>query len=179
MLRSIKSGTLFNISKKPAQEMKIQTNIKTVQSILQACKLLLPALIPSWRFFDEIAPSPRIEFSLLTNTQETPENWQEFRPRPKQLSMKAMLKRMFWNPSWNESLFLVSCAERLAMNPTEHSRDEIFKRIAAELRKHSQNVEAKPYLQFRLVFVNHENNTLHKHTAYISAPYHYIEGKHS
>ena len=28
-------------------------------------KLLLPALIPSWSFFDVIAPSPRIEYALL------------------------------------------------------------------------------------------------------------------
>ena len=29
-----------------------------------ALRLLLPALIPSWRFFDVIAPSPRIEYAL-------------------------------------------------------------------------------------------------------------------
>ena len=33
--------------------------------MLQTVKLLLPALIPSWRFFSTIAPSPRIEFALL------------------------------------------------------------------------------------------------------------------
>jgi len=37
-----------------------------------------------------------------------------------------MSGRMFWNPSWNESLFLVSCAERLLQNPTPHSEDEIM-----------------------------------------------------
>ena len=31
----------------------------------QIIRLLLPALIPSWRFFDVVAPSPRIEFVLL------------------------------------------------------------------------------------------------------------------
>ena len=33
--------------------------------MLRTLKLLLPVLIPSWRFFDFIAPSPRIQFSLL------------------------------------------------------------------------------------------------------------------
>ena len=28
-------------------------------------RYVLPALIPSWRFFDYIAPSPRIEFAVV------------------------------------------------------------------------------------------------------------------
>ena len=28
-------------------------------------KLLIPALLPSWNFFDYITPSPRIQFTLL------------------------------------------------------------------------------------------------------------------
>lgn len=36
---------------------------------------------------------------------------------------------MLWNPVRNESLFLVSCAERLIEHPTVHSEEEILKRI--------------------------------------------------
>ena len=32
--------------------------------MLQSLKLVLPVLIPSWQFFNEVAPSPRIEFTL-------------------------------------------------------------------------------------------------------------------
>ncbi|MBL4907051.1 MAG: hypothetical protein JKX94_06325 [Sneathiella sp.] len=146
-----------------------------VETILQTLKLLLPALIPSWRFFDTIAPSPRIEFTLLETAQETPVSWQEFRPLPSQLPVSSMLKRMFWNPRWNESLFLVSCAERLMANPTEHSSQEILNRIAIELKQGSRNAMATPYLQFRLVFLSREGTEIHQDITFISPVHRYIE----
>lgn len=141
--------------------------------MLKAIKLLLPALIPSWRFFDTIAPSPRIEFTVLKTAQETPDRWQEFRPRPAQLPMSSMLKRLFWNPRWNETLFLVSCAERLMQNPTEHSSQEIMKHIKAELVRDGM---VTPYLQFRLVFVSREGMDLQKHITFISPVQQYFYG---
>jgi len=143
--------------------------------MLQTLKLLLPALIPSWRFFDTIAPSPRIEFTLLKTAQDASGSWQEFRPRPAWLPISSMLKRMFWNPDWNESLFLVSCAERLMASPTVHSSQEILKRIKVELERNSIDVMATPYLQFRLVFLNREGSQIQKHITYIS-PIHRLNG---
>lgn len=105
--------------------------------MLQTLKLLLPALLPSWHFFDFIAASPRIQFTLLTaenNPLIENRDWQEIRPRPVRLSLLQMLGRMLRNPRWNESLFLVGCAERLLESPTTHSEDEILKRFVAELR---------------------------------------------
>jgi len=145
------------------------------ESIVQPLKLLLPALIPSWRFFDVIAPSPRIEFALLETTQEIPDNWQEFRPRPTTLSMRNLLKRLFWNPRWNESLFLVSCAERLMENPTDHSRVEIFNRIGNELKHKPPQEKHLPYLQFRLVFLDRQDAEIHKRTIYTSPVHQYCE----
>ena len=136
--------------------------------MLQTLKLLLPALIPSWRFFDTIAPSPRIEFTLLKTAQDASGSWQGFRPRPARLCIGSMLKRMFWNPRWNESLFLVSCAERLMANPTEHSSQEILKRIEAELARNSIDVSATPYLQFRLVFLSRDGSQIQKHITFTS-----------
>ncbi len=136
--------------------------------MLQTLKLLLPALIPSWRFFDTIAPSPRIEFALLQSAQDASGRWQEFRPRPARLPIGTMLKRMFWNPRWNESLFLVSCAERLMASPTEHSSQEILTRIKAELERNSIDVKATPYLQFRLVFLSREGSQIQKHVTFNS-----------
>ncbi len=136
--------------------------------MLQTLKLLLPALIPSWRFFDTIAPSPRIEFTLLQSAQDASGRWQEFRPRPARLSIGSMLKRLFWNPRWNESLFLVSCAERLMASPTEHSSQEILTRIEAELERKSIDVSATPYLQFRLVFLSREGAQLQRQITFIS-----------
>ncbi|PHR56784.1 MAG: hypothetical protein COA43_13065 [Robiginitomaculum sp.] len=141
--------------------------------MLQTLKLLLPALIPSWRFFDTIAPSPRIEFRLLENENQKADIWQEFRPRPANLSILTMLKRMFWNPYWNESLFLVSCAERIINNQSEqsrrHSSQEIFSRIQCELERERTDVTTTPYLQFRLVFVLRNDTQIEQHITYISA----------
>lgn len=128
--------------------------------MLQTLKLLLPAIIPSWRFFDIIAPAPSIEYALL-QTQDTVPVWHEFRPRPENVTAPTMFKRLFWNPYWNETLFLVSCAERLLEEPTPHSSNEIIARIKADLKPNS------PYLQFRLVLRHRENTEI----AYISQVY--------
>lgn len=146
--------------------------------MLQTLKLLLPALIPSWRFFDTIAPSPRIEFVLLKTKEQievdSSTHWQEFRPRPAHLPVTHMLKRMLWNPRWNESLFLVSCSERLMDEQSErknaHSRQEIFSRIKAEIERTEVNITQTPYLQFRLVFVLRNEGQLEKHITYLSTP---------
>ncbi|MGH1398555.1 MAG: hypothetical protein ACRBCT_05010 [Alphaproteobacteria bacterium] len=143
--------------------------------MLETLKLLLPALIPSWRFFDIIAPSPRIEISFLKNAQDTPKHWQEFRPRPQKLSVKTMAKRMVWNPQWNEDLFLVSCAERLTKTPTRHSEQEIITRIKTELNKNAPHPQ-KPYIQFRLAFLYRQDEQIQKHITFTSAPYQYIKG---
>jgi hypothetical protein len=137
---------------------------------LQALKLLLPALIPSWNFFDVIAPSPRIEYALLA-APAAPGDWREFRPRPERLSPLAMACRMFWNPVWNESLFLVSCAERLTSagsSSNDHSEDEIFKRIAADLRP--EETADAPWLNFQLVFLSRQGEAIEREVLYRPAP---------
>ena len=143
--------------------------------MLRTLKLLLPALIPSWRFFDEIAPSPRIEFTVLQTEQATPNHWQEFRPRPTHLSIIPMFKRLFWNPQWNETLFLVSCAERLMTEPTEHSIQEIQSRIALDLNQNQADKEMPPYMQFRLTVLYREGNELKKHITFTSQPHCYLK----
>ncbi len=133
--------------------------------MLHGLKLLLPALIPSWNFFDTIAPSPRIEYALLDDPHAAAA-WREFRPRPAHLSFGQMLLRMVWNPRWNESLYLVSCAEQLMANPTAHREREIMERIKAE------NADASvPWLQFRLVFVSRQGEGTRKDIAFTSPVY--------
>jgi len=96
--------------------------------------------------------------------------WQEFRPRPKKVSLLRMFKRMFWNPNWNESLFLVSCSERLLDYPTKHSEDEILNRIIFALKKENQ-FEERPEifsLQFRLKQIQRRNHYLTEKIVYHS-----------
>ncbi len=144
--------------------------------MLQTLKLLLPAIIPSWRFFDTIAPSPRIEYTTLKTPKTTPQNWQEFRPRPPQLSAADTLKRLLHNPRWNETLFIVSCAERLIQGETERSCQEIFRRLKTELKSGpAAHVQKSPYLQFRLAFIHREGKTLQTQIAYISPIHNMLE----
>ena len=131
--------------------------------MLQPLKLLLPALIPSWNFFDVIAASPRIEYTVLP-APDAAGDWLEFRPRPRRLSLSAMLGRLFWNARWNETLFVVSCAERLLATPTAHSEDEIFRRIAADLAAGSD----ESWLRFRIALLSEEGDTLTREIAFIS-----------
>ena len=133
-------------------------------------KLLLPALIPSWNFFDVIAPAPRVEYALLASPGDTTGTWREFRPRPARVSLATLLKRLFWNPRWNQTLFVMSCAERLAEDRTPaHSEDELFKRIAADLAAEPQDPR-RPWLCFRLVFVSRDGDTLTEEVMVQPAP---------
>lgn len=132
-------------------------------------KLLLPALIPSWNFFDVIAPSPRVEYARLRSIGDASGDWKPFRPRPQRLSPLEMLTRLVWNPRWNESLFLVSCAERLGDDETAHGEAEIFKRIAADVVREPQDAE-RPWLCFRVIFVSRVGEALVDEVQYQPAP---------
>ena len=137
--------------------------------MLSTLKLLFPALAPSWNFFDDVAPSPRIEFVLLNSKSEQSDDWREFRPRPQSVSFITMMRRLLWNPRWNETLFLVSCSERLQnqLNP-HHSENEIFTRMVRDIR--ASMPEPPPFLQFRLVFVYREDDHLEREVTFLSAP---------
>jgi len=142
----------------------------TTGTLLAPLKLLLPALIPSWNFFDVIAPAPRVEYALLASPGDTGGIWREFRPRPEQVSVATLLKRLVWNPRWNQTLFVMSCAERLAEDRTPaHSEAELFKRIAADLVTEPQD-PARPWLCFRLVFVSRDGEALTEEVMVQPAP---------
>lgn len=141
-------------------------------TLLNTLKLLLPALIPSWRFFEVVAASPRIEIATLQTKQTKPSRWTEVRPKPTCVPVRTMLKRLFWNPYRNESLFLVSCAERMLENPTDHSQQEILKRVITDLERDPAKAPLPPYLQFRLVFVSRNKTRLQRRVRYTSPIFH-------
>lgn len=124
---------------------------------------LLPALIPSWRFFKEVGPSPRVEYRLITG--EDADRWVEAFPRPATLSPLAMLSRLFWNPDWNDQLFLVSCAERMVEAPSDHSLRNLNERIARRL-----DCDGSVSLQIRLIFVTRAADGVARTTLYESTP---------
>lgn len=131
--------------------------------MLRLIVLLLPALIPSWRFFKTVAPSPRVEYRLIRLGQVG--GWRHDRPKADIVTLKEMIGRLFWNPDWNEQLFMVSCSERLIEAPSQHSIYELNRRIARFLAA-DEDVE----LQFRLVFWSQEDGQLVQQIEYESAP---------
>lgn len=133
--------------------------------MLRFLKLLAPALVPSWNFFDSVGPSPRIEYALSETPEDTPQTWREFRPRPANLSFTAMLGRLFWNPRWNESLFLVSCAERFADTPSARLEQEILMRIRNDLK---HGAPPQSWLRFRILFVTQDGDHLRGETRFNS-----------
>ena len=107
---------------------------------MELLRLFLPVMFPSWRFFAEIGASPRIEF-LHGDT------WHAATGRPGSVTLAQMLLRLFWNPDWNEKLFLVSTAERFLLEPEDT-------RLLAEIRSRlvrRHGLEAPPPIRLILV----------------------------
>lgn len=128
--------------------------------------LLLPALLPSWRFFQSIEPSPRVQWAILSDASEVPETWHDYRPRPRSVPWFVMLRRLIWNPRWNESLYMVSLAERMTDEPSAHTISEIRRLIHADLPE----IHGGKLLQFRLIFVTRDNGEFARHLLYLSEP---------
>lgn len=139
-------------------------------TLFQTLKLLIPALIPSWNFFDVITASPRIQFTLLWSENDTPGCWIEYRPRPAHLSLPQMLERLFWNARWNETMFVIGCAERLLVNPTRHSENEILYRIKNDLQEISpvMDFQGATHLQFRILLIERQGEELNQESIYYS-----------
>ena len=132
-------------------------------------RLLLPALIPSWRFFDTIGPSPRIEFAVVEHPDAPVPEWQEFRPRPARVSLATMLLRLFWNPRWNESLYLATCAENLLEGPSAFREGELLKRVAND-RHATSGFGQSAYLRVRVCVIKRDHGSIARELLFASAP---------
>ena len=131
-----------------------------IEKRLNIFKLILPVIVPSWRFFDIVKPAPRIEYCVSKGA------WIEFRPRPERLTLIQSITRLFWNPHWNERLFLMSCAERIINGQIEHSVEEIKARLMRDLGR-----EVEYPLQFPLAFISRHEGEIRKDILYISKPF--------
>ena len=136
--------------------------------MIAAFRLLLPALLPSWRFFDLIAPSPRIEFALSRYHDEPVRDWIEFRPRPDRISPKKLVVSLFWNPLWNETLYLTTCSERLLEAPDLFRETQIVNRIRDDLILAGRLEASHQFVRFRLVLVQRFEDSLERSVAFTS-----------
>lgn len=109
-----------------------------------------------------VTASPRVDYALLAAPDGQGERWQEFRPRPATLQLGTMLRRLLWNAQWNESLFLVSLAERMMRAPTieaaAQSERELLLRVARHLHRQGACDDLN-YLQIRLRLVSRPGET--------------------
>lgn len=137
--------------------------------MLRTCALILPALIPSWRFFETVEASPRIEWKLLPTGTAQPDDWRALRPRPDTITPLQMLLRLFWNPTVNEALYTVSCAERIVISDCARSIVEITSRILADICELPLDTRTK-LMQFRIVFVARGDTGLTRETVFLSTP---------
>jgi hypothetical protein len=143
----------------------------------QSLLLLAPIVMPSWRFFDEIAPSPRIEYRLLTspelphNNEDLSLGWHRLSPIPERLALLAYIGRLFLNPDWNERLFLMSNSERLMQYDSAASYQRLLQASQkdAKTRLFPAPTHAALFLQFRLVFISKDQDSLRRDVAFVSA----------
>lgn len=127
--------------------------------------LILPILLPSWRFFKTVEPSPRVHWALM----QSPDHWHSYRPRPDRVSVVTMLRRLLWNPRWNQTLYVVSCAERLHLDPNPHSEAQIAARVAREILD-SGAADTAMRFRFRLVFVQRVGDHMVEDVVFVSEP---------
>ncbi len=129
-----------------------------VMVMLRILRLLLPALIPSWRFFRAVEPSPRVEVCADGSS-----DWSEVCLRPDHVPLRVMLRRMLWNPRWNETLYLVSLAARVVEERSPHAMRELERRV--------QRARPGERIRLRLVFVERRGERLTREVLYQSAPF--------
>ena len=131
--------------------------------IAETWRLLLPVIFPSWRFFKDVGPSPRVQYRLLE--KGAAQDWRDAWPRPDRVRPGEMARRLFWNAEWNAYLFSVTCAERLIEGHKEYFEDMLTRLVAAR-------VAARPGsgLQIRVVMLERKFGGIERTTAYMGAP---------
>ena len=143
-------------------------------------RLVLPVLVPSWRFFDSIGPSPRLEYQW--RAPDAPEDpaqaWTPWVLTPARVGVGTMFARLLFNAARNEALYLLACCERLVDDASHHAEQEIAARLAAHLKNErlaahlrEERLAAPGLVRFRIVEVYPEAGQLQRQVAFVSAPF--------
>ena len=134
-------------------------------------KLILPVIFPSWRFFSGIGPSPRIQFTFLQNLNDKSSDWREFRVKPQRVSFWEGLRRLFFNPQWNETLYMNTCAECLFDEYSLMREQEIMKRLCLAIDSGEIARElGLNYFQYRICAVVRDGKLISQSVFFTSKP---------
>ena len=133
-------------------------------------KLLLPILFPSWRFFSRIGPSPRIDIGWLSEKNAQPLEWLPFRSLPEQMGVAAGVQRLFFNPVWNERLYLNTCAEHLLERDSAFHAQQIAERLLHAINTGELKAGAARYLVFRVRALEMEAGQVRDDLVFMSEP---------
>ena len=76
--------------------------------------------------------------------------------RPESRSFLGFLQSIFYDPHWNEALFILDSAERLLLEGRAELAEEINNRIQTELYRRGFDLTNYNYLQFRLLVQDEE-----------------------
>lgn len=107
----------------------------------------------------------------MQSENDSPESWQEFRPQPVRVSLLEGMRRLLWNPHWNEKLYINSCAERLFEDYSPMREQEIMRRIMRALQSGEIAREAgAQYLQYRISAVMREGGQVVQPLVFVSRP---------
>jgi hypothetical protein len=134
--------------------------------------LISPIFFPSWRFFSEVDPSPRFLLAFLSNENDTPDTWQEFSPLPVKVTLLRSLANLFWNPTWNQRLYLNSCAERLLNEYTLEREREIVARLLLAISNSGETLTSDArYIIVRIDTLIREHKHITRTTSFVSKPH--------
>ena len=113
---------------------------------MKTLTLFLSAIISSWQFFKEAAEAPVLEISF------NDENWDVLSLRSDKRTFLGFLGGIFYNPKWNEALYIMDCAERLLTDISQRNIDELMDRVVLYLK--SRNLLNSSQLKYRLLYKN-------------------------
>lgn len=130
---------------------------------------LLPALLPSWRFFDRIGAAPRLEWARTT--EDAAPHWQVFRPQPARRPFAEVALSLVWAPRRNETLFLLSCAERLLESP-EPARERVLLSMMLDLAQAGELAGSahESRLHLRIMVTERDGDAITEREAWRAAP---------
>lgn len=135
------------------------------RALLRLARLCLPIVVLSWRFFDEIAPAPRIDVGWSDGPDADVTHWQPLRPTPGALPWPVRVAHLFANARRNETLYLVSCADKVCYGDSAHAVAEIRARVRAACAR-GELAPAGTWLRYRICTVERDGDALVEHEAF-------------